>query len=76
MTDKKPKTVLNGFSEIVNESKYKPNKLWADQGRELCSKLMWKLLDNSDVLMYWTHNEGKYVNAGRFIRTLKGKMYK
>ena len=26
--------------------------------------------------MYWTHNEGKYVVAERFIRTLKKKIYK
>ena len=26
--------------------------------------------------MYSTHNEGKYVIAERFIRTLKGKIYK
>ena len=31
--DKKDKTVLNAFTEIVNESNSKPNKLWVDQGR-------------------------------------------
>ena len=30
LKDKKPKTVLSGFFKIVNESKHKPNKLWAD----------------------------------------------
>ena len=39
-------TVLNGFIEIVNESKRKPNKLWVDQGREFYTKLMQKQLDN------------------------------
>ena len=33
LTDKKVKTVLNGFIGIVNESKRKPNKLCVDQGR-------------------------------------------
>ena len=28
------KTTLNGFHEIVNKSKRKPNKIWVDQGRE------------------------------------------
>ena len=28
--DKKAKTVLNGFSEIINKSKSKSNKLWVD----------------------------------------------
>ena len=33
LKDKKGKTVLNAFIEIVNESNHEPNKLWADQGR-------------------------------------------
>ena len=33
-------------------------------------------LDNNDILMYFTHNEGKSVIAERFIKTLKAKMYK
>ena len=37
---------------------------------------MKKWLDNNDILMYWTHNEGKSVAAERFIRTLKGKICK
>ena len=31
--DKKGKTVLNAFIEIVNEYNRKPNKLWLNQGR-------------------------------------------
>ena len=30
LKDKKAKTVLNGFSEIMNKSKSKSNKLWVD----------------------------------------------
>ena len=33
LKDKKGKTVLNAFMEIVNESNQKPNKLWVDQRR-------------------------------------------
>ena len=33
LKDKKGKTVLNAFVEIVNESNRKPNKLLVDQGR-------------------------------------------
>ena len=40
LKDKKDKTVLNAFVEIVNESKCKPNKLWVNQGREFYNKLM------------------------------------
>ena len=32
--------------------------------------------EKNDIEMYLTHNEGKYVIAERFIRTLKNKIYK
>ena len=32
-------------------------------------------LDNNDLLMYSTHNEGKLVSAERFIKILKAKIY-
>ena len=67
--------------EIVNESNHKPNKLWvdnrkpnkfwADQGREFYNNLMQEWLDNNDILMYSTHNEGNSVIVERFIKTLK-----
>ena len=35
-----------------------------------------KRLKDNDIKVYSTHNEGKYVVAERFIRTLKNKIYK
>ena len=70
------KKVLHGFIEIVNKSKRKPNKLWVCQGREFYNKLLKKWLDDNDILMCLTYNEGKSVVGGRFIRTLKGEIYK
>ena len=52
------------------------NQLWTDQGRMFCNKLMQKWLGDNNVLMYSTYNKGKSVVAERFIRTLKGKIYK
>ena len=40
LKDKKGKTLLNDFIEIVNKFNHKPNKLWVDQGREFYNKLM------------------------------------
>ena len=40
LKNKKGKTVLNAFIEIVNESNRKPNELWVDQGRQFYNKLM------------------------------------
>ena len=37
---------------------------------------MQKWLDDIDILMYSTHNEVKLAIAERFIRSLKGKIYK
>ena len=37
---------------------------------------MQEWLDNNDILIYSTHNEGKSVIAERFIKTLKYKIYK
>ena len=37
---------------------------------------MQELLDNNDILMYSTHDQGKSVIAERFIKTLKTKIYK
>ena len=33
-------------------------------------------LQDNDIAMYSSHNEGKSVAAERFIRTLKNKIYK
>ena len=37
---------------------------------------MQKWLGDNDILMYSTHNEGKSAVVERFIKTLKGKIYK
>ena len=37
---------------------------------------MQKWSDDNDILMYSTHSEGWLVVPERFIRTLKGKIYK
>ena len=73
---KKAETAHYGFSEIINESKCEPNKLWVDQGREFYNKLVQTGLDNNNILMYSTYNEGKSVIAERFISTLKCNFYK
>ena len=37
---------------------------------------MKKCLQDNNIVMYSTHNEGKSVAAGRFIRLLKNNIYK
>ena len=70
LKDKKAKTVLHGFTEIVNKFKRKPNKLWDDQGKKNYNSFMQNWLDDNNILIYSTHNEGKSIVAERFIKTL------
>ena len=75
LKDKKGKTVLNAFIEIVNESNL--NQINYDLIKEEnFMYLMQEGLKSNDILMYSTHNEGKSVIAERFIKTLKSKIYK
>ena len=60
-----------GFIEIINQSKRQPNKPLVDQGRYFYNNLMQKWLEFNDILKYLTHNEGKSVDAERFVRTSK-----
>ena len=61
LKDKKAKRVLKGFIKIE---------------REFHNTSMHKWLDDNDILKYSTHYEGMPVVADKFIRTLKGKIYK
>ena len=76
LKDKKGVTMVNAFQSILNTSKRKPNKIWVDQGSEFYNKSFKKWLEDNDIKMYSTHNEGKSVVAERFIMTLKNKIHK
>ena len=58
------------------KSNRKPDKIWVDIGSEFYNASFKKWLQDNDIVMYSTHNEGKSVVAERFIRTLKSKIYK
>ena len=73
---KKGVSFANAFQKILDDSKRKPNKLLVDKGSEFYNRSMKSWLQENDIVMYSTHNEGKSVVAERFIRTLKNKSYK
>ena len=52
LKDKKGKTFLSFFIEIVNESNRKPDKLWVDKSIEFYNKIMQEWLSNNYILMY------------------------
>ena len=68
----KGNTVTNAFQYILDESNRKPNKIWRGKGSsEFYNRLMKSRLQDNDT----EHGEGKSVDAERFIRTLKNKIY-
>ena len=72
--DKNGTTIANTFPNILSNSKRKLNKIWFDQGSEFYNTHFKKWLEDNNIEMYSTHNEGKSVVALRFIRTLKNKI--
>ena len=59
--DKKGVTITNAFQRFLDESKRKPNKIWVDKGSEFYNRSMKSWLQDKNIEMYSTHNEGKYV---------------
>ena len=76
LKDKKVINIFTAFDKIIKQCNRKPNKIWVDQGGECYHNIFKKWLSDNDIIMYSTYNEGKSVVAGRFIRTLKSKLYK
>ena len=70
---KKGITIVNAFQN--DNSTRKPDKIWVDKGSEFCNS-SFKCLEDNDIEMYSTYNEGKSVAAERFIRTLNNKIDK
>ena len=76
LKDKKGISIVNAFQSLLSKSKGKPYKIWVDKGSEFYNASFKKWLQDNDIVMYSTNNEGKPVVAERFIRTLKRKIYK
>ena len=74
--DKKGISIVRAFQIILKQSNRKPNKIWVDKGSDFYNASFKKWLRDNNIVMYSTHNEGKFVVAERFIRTLKNKIYK
>ena len=65
------------FQKRLDKSKgRKPSKIWVDKGSDFYNISFKNWSKDNDIDMYSIHDEGKSVIAGRFIRTLKNKIYK
>ena len=58
MKDKKGITFTNAFQKTFKESNRKPNKIWVDKGSVFYNRSMKSFLQNNNIEMYSTHNEG------------------
>ena len=71
LKDKKGVSIVNAFQSRKQKSSRKPKKIWVDKASEFCNKSMKSWLEKNDIEMYSTHDEGKFVLAERFTRTIK-----
>ena len=76
MSYRKGITFTSAFQKLLDKPKHKLNKILVDKGRKFCNRSIKSILQNKNIKMYSTHNEGKSVVAERFLRTLKDKIYK
>ena len=73
LKNKKGDSTVEGFKSILKNSDRKPNKIWADHGKEFYNNKFNNFFKNNDIEMYSTFKEGK---SARFIKTIKNKIYK
>ena len=76
LKDKKGISIVDASQKIFGKSGRKPNKTWVNKGSEFYNNSFRKSLKVNDIEKYSIRNEGKYVFAERFIRTLNIKIYK
>ena len=63
LKDKKGVSIVNAFQSILKKSNRKPNKIWIDKSSEFYNRSKKSWLENNDIEMYSTHNEGISVVA-------------
>ena len=76
LKDKKGLSIVKAFQKFLKQSARKPHKIRVDKGSEFYNSHFKKLLKDSSIEMYSTHNERKSVVAQIFIRKIKHKIYK
>ena len=59
---------------MLHESNRKSYIIWVDKGGEFYNRSMKSYLQDNDIEMYSTYNEGKSVVAEKFIGALKNKI--
>ena len=76
LKDKNGTTITYAFQNILKEINQKPKKIWVVKGSEFYNRSMKSFLQNNNIEICSTHNEGKSVLVETLISTLKNKIYK
>ena len=58
LKDKKGITIIIAFIRVLDESSHKPNKIWVDKDSKFCNRSIKRWLQDNDIEMNSTHNEG------------------
>ena len=74
LKDRRKINIVNFFQKIIPKGR-KLNKIWVDQGGKFYKIVFKRFLKNSNIEMYSTFNEGKFVITERFITNLKKKIF-
>ena len=69
-------TSTKAFENFLDESNRKSKKIWVDIFSEFYNRSFKLWVQENHVKINSTHNKGKSVVIGRFVRTLKNKSYK
>ena len=64
LKNKRGASIVNAFQSILKKCNRKPNRIWVDKGSEFYHNFFKKWLQDNDIEMYSTYNEGKSVVAG------------
>ena len=64
-------SIVNLFQKTLDNSQRKRNKIRVDKGSEFRNCQFKKRLKDTNIEMYSTYNEGKFLVAERSIKTLK-----
>ena len=76
LKDERGITINDDFQKVLDESKRKPNIIWIDKGSKSYNRTMKSEIEEIEIEMYLTHDEGKSFVAGRFIKTSKNEIHK
>ena len=76
LKDKKGVAITNAFQNFLKETNCKPNKIWLDKLSEFYDRSMKSFLQNDNLELYLTYNEGKFVVAERVVWNVRVSKWK